>query len=280
MKKSLISPDVMGYPLNDGENFLLDVDASGVGIGGVLAQMQEGRERVIAYASRAMNKAERNYCITEQELLAVVFFVQYFRQYLLGRKFIVRTDHQALVWLFSLKEPSGKIARWIEILAQYDFEIEYRPGNKQGHCDALSRCPAPHDCTCSDVDMSEPLKCGPCKKCQRRAETMGLQPLQEEAQQSTDIIERDEVHQTRAVTDDQQQPSTSHEPGEKSETKESGHNWIGGRSSSEIAEMQAADPNISCMLSAINDHEKPNSERMVGQSPESRALLDHMGDIG
>ncbi len=72
MKKSLISPDVMGYPLNDGGNFLLDVDASGVGIGGVLAQMQEGRERVIAYASRAMNKAERNYCITEQELLAVV----------------------------------------------------------------------------------------------------------------------------------------------------------------------------------------------------------------
>jgi hypothetical protein len=58
-----------------------------------------------------MNKAERNYCVTEQELLAVVFFVQYFRQYLLGRRFVVKSDHKALTWLFSLQEPNGKIAR-------------------------------------------------------------------------------------------------------------------------------------------------------------------------
>ncbi len=140
LKMALISPDIMGYPLNDGGVFYLDVDASGIGIGAVLSQMQENRERVIAYASRALNKAERNYCVTEMELLAVVFFIQYFRQYLLGRHFVVRTDHQALVWLFSLKEPNGKIARWLEILAPYDFAVEYRPGKKQPHCDALSRC--------------------------------------------------------------------------------------------------------------------------------------------
>jgi len=63
----------------------------------------------------------------------------------------VRSDHQALVWLFSLKEPSGKIARWLKIIA--DSEVEYRPGKRQGHCDALSRCPAPKDYTCADVDM-------------------------------------------------------------------------------------------------------------------------------
>ena len=108
LKEALVSSDIMGYPLNNAGQFFLDVDASDVGIGGVLHQVQDGREKVIAYASRALNKAERNYCITEKELLAVRFFIEYFRQYLLGRKFTIRTDHQALVWLFRLKEPRGK----------------------------------------------------------------------------------------------------------------------------------------------------------------------------
>ena len=121
LKEKPTSTDVMGYPLNDAGTFYLDVDASGVGIGAVLSQIQSGQERVLAYASRSLNKAERNYCVTERELLAVVYFVQYFRQYLLGRKFTLRSDHQALVWLFSLKEPNGKIARWIEILVAFDY---------------------------------------------------------------------------------------------------------------------------------------------------------------
>ena len=148
------------------------MDASDVGLGGILHQVQEDRERVIAYASRALNRAESNYCITGKELLAVRFFIEYFRQYLLGRKFRVRTDHQALIWLFKLKEPRGKIARWIEILSHYDFSVEYRPGHKQGHCDALSRCENPRECDCPQQDTSEPLKCGPCKKCVKRAKDM------------------------------------------------------------------------------------------------------------
>ena len=69
---------------------MLDVDAFDIGIGGILHQVQDGRERVIAYASRALNKAEKNYCITEKEFLAVRYFIKYFRQYLLGRRFLVR----------------------------------------------------------------------------------------------------------------------------------------------------------------------------------------------
>ena len=118
MMKALLSTDIMGYPLNDGGEFILDVDASDVGIGGILHQVQGDRERVIAYASRSLNKAECNYCITEKELLAARYFIEYFRQYLLGRRFKVRSDHQALVWLFRIKEPRGKIARWLEILSQ------------------------------------------------------------------------------------------------------------------------------------------------------------------
>ena len=126
MRRALLSADVMGYPLDKAGEFILDVDASDIGIGGILHQVQGDRERVIAYASRSLNKDEKNYCITEKELLAVRYFIEYFRQYLLGRRFRVRSDHQSLVWLFQLKEPRGKIARWLEILSQYDFSIEYR----------------------------------------------------------------------------------------------------------------------------------------------------------
>ncbi|KAK3099869.1 hypothetical protein FSP39_010951 [Pinctada imbricata] len=157
----------MGFP-NDNDEYVLDTDASDNTIGCVLSQIQEGRERVIAYASRSMNKSEKNYCVTDKELLSVRYFMEYFRQYLLGRKFTVRTDHQALVWLFKMKEPKGRIARWIEILSAYDFEIQYRPGNKHGNADALSRCENPKDCNCGDLDNMEDLKCGPCRKCRKR----------------------------------------------------------------------------------------------------------------
>lgn len=78
---------------------------------------------------------------------------------------MVRSDHQALIWLFNLKEPKGRIARWIEILSEYDFSIEYRPGSKHANADALSRCPNPWDCQCPDLDNLEPLRCGQCIKC-------------------------------------------------------------------------------------------------------------------
>ena len=74
---------------------------------------------VIAYGRRTLNKAETNYCVTDKGLLALRHFVEYYRQYLPGRKFFVRTDHQALVWLFSFKEPKGRIARWLEILSAF-----------------------------------------------------------------------------------------------------------------------------------------------------------------
>ena len=73
IKEALVGPEVMGHPLNDG-TFYLDTDTCGTGIGAVLSQEQAGRERVIAYASRSTCKSERNYCITEQDLLAVVYF--------------------------------------------------------------------------------------------------------------------------------------------------------------------------------------------------------------
>ena len=80
----------------DGDVYIVDTDASEQSIGAVLAQVQLQEERVIAYASRTCNKAERNYCTTRKELLGVVYFMRQFKQYLQGAQFLVRTNHSAL----------------------------------------------------------------------------------------------------------------------------------------------------------------------------------------
>ena len=134
----------MAYPEDHGD-VILDTDACDSSIGAVLSQIQDGRLRVIAYGSRTLNKAEKNYCITDKELLAVLYFIEYYRKYLLGRTFTVRTDHQVLIWLFSLKEPKGRIARWVEILSAFDLTVEYRPGSKHGIANDMSRCLNPRE---------------------------------------------------------------------------------------------------------------------------------------
>ena len=168
LKAVLTGPEVMAYPRKEGE-FVLDTDACGVSIGCVLSQIQDGVERVIAYGSRTLTRCEQNFCVTDRELLAVKHFVELYKHYLLGRRFTVRSDHQALVWLFSLKEPKDRIARWLESLSAFDFSVEYRQGAKHGNADAMSRCPNPRQCQC---DGLAPLKCGPCKKCEKRSLSM------------------------------------------------------------------------------------------------------------
>ena len=95
LKGKMKSAPVIAFP-RDSDTFILDCDASNEAIGAVLSQIQDGREKVIAYASRLYSKAELNYCVMRKEFLAVVYFCKYFRQYLLGRDFIIRTNHSAL----------------------------------------------------------------------------------------------------------------------------------------------------------------------------------------
>ena len=106
LKRCLTTAPILGYP--DPETvFILDTDASGCSIGGVLSQMQDGKERVIAYGSKVLSKEERNYWVTRRELVAVVYFIKHYQHFLIGKKFLLRTDHGALTWLFKLKELEG-----------------------------------------------------------------------------------------------------------------------------------------------------------------------------
>ena len=102
---------------------------------------EEGRERVITYASRLLSKPERRYCVTRRELLAVVTFTRHCRPYLVGRHFPLRTDRGSLTWLKNFKEPEGQLARWLERLQEFDFTICHRRGRKHTNADALSRLP-------------------------------------------------------------------------------------------------------------------------------------------
>ena len=130
---------VLAYP-DYTKQFLLDTDASDYGIGVMLSQVNDdGSEYVIAYGSRSLSRQEQRYCVTRRELLAVVEFVQHFRQYLLGREFTLRTDHGSLVWLKNFKEPEGQLARWLERLAEYNFTVVHRRGSQHNNADALSK---------------------------------------------------------------------------------------------------------------------------------------------
>ena len=137
IKQALTRPDIMAFPTDD-DLYILDCDAADDSIGCVLSQQQSNEEKVIAYGSQTLGKSERNYCATDRELLAVKYFMEYYKHYLLGHHFKVRSDHEALQWLFSMKEPKHWIARWIEVLSEFDFELEYHPGKKHGNANALS----------------------------------------------------------------------------------------------------------------------------------------------
>jgi hypothetical protein len=140
LKSALTNPPILAMPTVDGQ-FTLDTDASDIAIGAVLSQDQNGVERVIAFASKGLSKTERNYSVTRRELLAIVYYLKYFRHYLVNVKFRVRTDHSALVWLRRTPEPIGQQARWIELMENYDFTVEHRPGRAHGNADAMTRIP-------------------------------------------------------------------------------------------------------------------------------------------
>ena len=106
LKEALVSAPVLPYP-DPAKPYVLDCDASAEDVGAVLSQLKDGQERVVSYYSHKFTAPERNYCVTRKELLAVIKSVDHLHPYLYGAKFTVRTDHAALKWLKTLKNPEG-----------------------------------------------------------------------------------------------------------------------------------------------------------------------------
>lgn len=122
--------------------FVLETDASGVGIAAILLQESEGILRPIEFISRKLNPHEKNYTVQEWECLAVVWAVERFRPYLEFTAFEIHCDHASLVWMFKTEQTSSRVKRWVLRLQGFDCVIKHRKGSLNIPADALSRAPA------------------------------------------------------------------------------------------------------------------------------------------
>ena len=134
----------------------------------MLSQVQDRKEQPISFARKVLNSAQRDYCTTRKELLAVVPFTRHFRHYLLGRVFLIRADHASLVWLMRFKHPSGLLECWLTELAQYALQIEHHSGSKHLNVDGMSRIQMESACDCYIAGQDvESLPCGGWEFCHR-----------------------------------------------------------------------------------------------------------------
>ena len=137
LKQKLCTAPVLAYPRRHRKS-IVDCDASDVAAGAVLLQLDEaGNEYVVQYISCTFNETQRRWPTVEREAYAIVWAITTFRPYLLGLYFIVRTDNSAAAAIKTARQP--KLQRWSVTLAEYDFTVEYRPGKRHTHVDALSR---------------------------------------------------------------------------------------------------------------------------------------------
>ena len=293
LKDRLTTAPILAYPDLDAE-FILDTDASNYAISGVLSQVQDGKERVIAYGSKTLNDAERNYCTTRRELLAMVYFCPYYKHFLLAKEFTLRTDHAALIWLLRWRQPEGQVARWLEILMAFKFKPVHRAGTKHGNADSLSRTPCKQCGEGADPEAGEYIEDRKAwaKEMLRKLKVTDQKGNRRVTDESASE-RRDEEGETAVVRavkskgptrgrNSSPQPGPSNRPDDGSETDSADEadqvpenripasNWLRGYSSIQINMMQLSDPNIATVLvRLIEERPKPTWDQI---SHESRAI--------
>ena len=138
LKKLLSSNPVLRLP-DLSREFILQTDASEVGLGACLLQDFDGQKSPVAYASKKLTKSELNYSVIEKECLALVWAIRKFHVYLYGKDFILETDHQPLVYLRQSKMENGRLVRWALALQPYECKIRAIKGSQNVCADYLSR---------------------------------------------------------------------------------------------------------------------------------------------
>ena len=245
LKQCVLGAPVLAYPL-PGNEYILDTDASADGIGAVLSQVHEGEEKVVAFASRKLSKPEKNYCVTRRELLAVVTYLKYFRQYLYGQKVRTRTDHSSLTWLRNSKNPGGQLARWLEVVSEYDVTIQHRPGSKHKNADSLSRRP-----------------CNQCSHCDA---------------QDNDGDDRDVVPGGSVAVDDMIDEETTSDPAIGKEVRVAKVQPSIGNN--ELRHAQMVDKSLEWLLAAKREgKERPQWEEIAHRSPASKTYWSYWDQL-
>jgi hypothetical protein len=138
LKQALSSSQVLIAP-DFHSPFIIQTDASDYAVGVCLAQIKDGYERPIAFASRKLSVTQRKWSTIEKESYAVIFALQRFEHYLLGAKILLYTDHNPLKYLTACAPNNSKLTRWALALQQFDIEVRHRSGTSNKNCDALSR---------------------------------------------------------------------------------------------------------------------------------------------
>jgi len=140
LKRALVEAPILVRP-DFKEPFCLDVDWSTRGVGAVLSQREGKCEKVVAYASKALSVAQREFHPMEGECYALIWGILHFRQYLHRTHFTLRMDHKPLEWLATVSDAHGRRGRWIDMLQDFSFKIVHWPSIRHANADALSRNP-------------------------------------------------------------------------------------------------------------------------------------------
>ena len=258
LKHALTTAPVLGYA-DYSRPFIVETDACDGGLGAVLSQKQDdGRIRVIAYASRGLRGAEKNsatYSSKKLELLSLKWAItDKFREYLIGGKFVVFTDNNPLTYLMKTTKLPAIEQRWASALAPFDFEIKYRSAKHNMNAGALSRLQQKATKMSSD-DVSSCL-CGASRStCVKPSLRMRMVEA---------AINSSRSSQLEASTEDDITPRATGLP---------------SISSVDMIELQASDPTIARLTWYLNDGRKPDCAERVNETALTLTLLRQWKNI-
>ena len=236
LKETLISAPILAYP--DFElPFILQTDASISGLGAVLAQEQDGKERVIAYASRSLSPGEARYPAHKLEFKALHWAATVkFRDYVLGRKVTAVTDNNPLTYVLGKAHLDAHGQRWVNDLAQCNLDIKYRPGKSNDNADSLSRLSS------EDVRRTLDLSCSGTTRT-------------EEDPSPVKVVQVNAME----VRDAEEEASTV----------------VPGMSLCEIAQCQRQDTTIQRVIELLQTRNKPKSRELKEEKVPVRMLVRH-----